>query len=86
MSVIDALSEGQVRVEEFRDELGKVRHVLDNTDVVLGMADETLQAAEEALEEARRAMPVIIAVAVVTTAAVVGIYLWRRRSSDRERN
>ena len=86
MSVIDALSEGQVRVEEFRDELGKVHHVLDNTDAVLGMADETLQAAEEALEEARRAMPVIIAVAVVTTAAVVGIYLWRRRSSDRERN
>ena len=40
MSVIDALSEGQVRVEEFRDELGKVRHVLDNTDAVLGMADE----------------------------------------------
>ena len=86
MSVIDALSDGQVRVEEFRDELGKVRHVLDNTDAVLGMADETLQAAEEALEEARRAMPVIIAVAVVTTAAVVGIYLWRRRSSDREKN
>ena len=86
MSVIAALSEGQVRVEEFRDELGKVRHVSDNTDAVLGMADETLQAAEEALEEARRAMPVIIAVAVVTTAAVVGIYLWRRRSSDRERN
>lgn len=84
MSVIDALSEGQVRVEEFRDELGKVRHVLDNTDAVLGMADETLHAAEEALEEARRAMPVIIA--VVTTAAVVGIYLWRRRSSDREKN
>ena len=86
MSVIDALSEGQVRLEEFRDELGKVRHVLDNTDAVLGMADETLHAAEEALEEARRAMPVIIAVAVVTTAAVVGIYLWRRRSSDREKN
>ena len=36
MSVIDALSEGQLRVEEFRDELGKVRHVLDNTDAVLG--------------------------------------------------
>ena len=86
MSVIDALSEGQLRVEEFRDELGKVRHVLDNTDAALGMADETLQAAEEALEEARRAMPVIIAVAVVTTAAVVGIYLWRRQSSDREKN
>ena len=86
MSVIDALSEGQLRVEEFRDELGKVRHVLDNTDAVLGMADETLQTAEEALEEARRAMPEIIAVAVVTTAAVVGIYLWRRRSSDREKN
>ena len=86
MSVIDALNEGQVRVEDFRDELGKVRHVLDNTDAVLAMADETLQAAEEALEEARRAMPVIIAVAVVTTAAVVGIYLWRRRSSDREKN
>jgi len=86
MSVIDALSEGQLRVEEFRDELGKVRHVLDNTDAALGMADETLRAAEEALEEARRAMPVIIAVAVVTTAAAVGIYLWRRRSSDREKN
>ena len=86
MSVIDALSEGQLRVEEFRDELGKVRHVLDNTDAALGIADETLRAAEEALEEARRAMPVIIAVAVVTTAAVVGIYLWRRRSSDREKN
>ena len=40
MSVIDALNEGQVRVEDFRDELGKVRHVLDNTDAVLGMADE----------------------------------------------
>ena len=86
MSVIDALSEGQLRVEDFRDELGKVRHVLDNTDAVLRMADETLHAAEEALEEARRAIPVIIGVAVVTTVAVVGIYLWRRRSSDREKN
>ena len=54
MSVIDALSEGQLRVEEFRDELGKVRYVLDNTDAVLEMADETLQSAEEALEEAPR--------------------------------
>ena len=79
-------TKGRYESRTFATSWGKVRHVLDNTDAVLGMADETLQAAEEALEEARRAMPVIIAVAVVTTAAVVGIYLWRRRSSDREKN
>ena len=82
MAVMEVLSESQERVEDLREELGKVRHALDNTDAVLGIAAEGLELAEEAIEEARRAMPVIITVAVVVTAVAVGVYFWRKRTSD----
>lgn len=84
MAVMEALSEGQAKVEDFREELGKVRHALDNTDAVLGIADEGLQIAEEAIEEARKAMPVIITVSVVVTAAAVGVYFWRKRKKTHQ--
>jgi sugar/nucleoside kinase (ribokinase family) len=84
MAVIEALEEGQARVEGFRAELGKVRHALENTDTALAIAEEGLQVAEDAIEEARRAMPVIITVAVVVTAAAIGVYVWRRREKNHE--
>ena len=84
MTVMETLSESQDRVEEFREELGKVRHALDNTDAVLGVAEGGLELAEEAIEEARRALPVIVTVTVVVTAVVVGAYLWRRRSKSKD--
>ena len=82
MAVIEALEEGQSRVEEFREELGKVRHAIDNTDTALAIAAEGLHVAEEALEEARKALPVIITVTVVVTAAAVGVYFWRKRKNS----
>ncbi len=84
MAVIEALEEGQTRVEEFREELGKVRHALDNTDTALAIAEEGLQIAEDAIEEARRALPVIITVTAVVTAAAVGVYVWRRRKKAQQ--
>ena len=84
MAVMEALSESQERVEGLRTELGKVRHALDNTDAVLGIADEGLELAEEAIEEAKKAMPVIITVTVVITAVAVGAYFWRKRSKAKE--
>lgn len=82
MAIVEALSDGQEKVESLREELGKVRHALDNTDAVLGLADEGLEIAEEVLEEARRKMPVIITVTVIITAVAVGAYFWRRRARE----
>lgn len=84
MAVIEALEDGQAHVEGFREELGKVRHALDNTDTALAIAEEGLHVAEDAIQEARRAMPVIITVTVVVTAAAIGVYAWRRRKKNQD--
>lgn len=81
MALMETIADGQVRVETLREELGKVRHALDNTDAVLGVADNGLEIAEEVIAEARRVMPVIIAVTVAVTATAVTIYLLRKRSN-----
>ena len=83
MALMEAIADGQVRVETLREELGKVRHALDNTDAVLGVADESLIVAEEVIEEARKVMPVILAVTVAITATAVTVYLLRRRSHNK---
>lgn len=83
MALLDTIADGQVRVESLREELGKVRHALDNTDAVLGVADEGLIIAEEVIQEARKIMPVLIAVSVAITATAVTVYFLRKRSHDK---
>ena len=83
MALMEAIADGQVRVETLREELGKVRHALDNTDAVLGVADNSLEIAEEVIEEARKVLPVIIAVGVAITATAVTVYLLRRRNHSK---
>lgn len=83
MALMEAIADGQVRVETLREELGKVRHALDNTDAVLGVADNSLELAEEVIEEARKVLPVIIAVGVAITATAVTVYLLRKRNNHR---
>ena len=83
MALMEAIADGQVQVETLREELGKVRHALDNTDAVLGVADNSLEIAEEVIEEARKVLPVIIAVGVAITATAVTVYLLRRRNHSK---
>ena len=83
MALMEAIADGQVRVETLREELGKVRHALDNTDAVLGVADNSLEIAEEVIEEARRWMPVIIAASVAITATAVTVYFLRKRNHSK---
>ena len=42
MALVDTVQEQQVRVEELRHHLGRARDALDQTDAVLGAAEETL--------------------------------------------
>lgn len=79
MAILEAINENQHRVEDLREQLDKVRHALDNTDAVLGVADEGLIIAEDVIEEARRAMPAIIAVTIALTATAATIYFLRKR-------
>ena len=83
MALMEAIADGQVRVETLREELSKVRHALDNTDAVLGVADNSLEIAEEVIEEARRLMPVIVAVSVAITATAATVYLLRKRNQNK---
>lgn len=84
MALVDALQDQQVRVEELRNHLGRVRDALDQTDAVLGAAEETLERAENVIEQGRRAMPVV-AIGLIAAAVGVGVVLWlRRRSGDED--
>ncbi|MBM3668461.1 MAG: hypothetical protein FJW97_00390 [Actinobacteria bacterium] len=84
MALVDALQDQQVRVEELRNHLGRVRDALDQTDAVLGAAEETLERAENVIEQGRRAMPVV-AIGLIAVAVGVGVVLWlRRRSGDED--
>ena len=83
MALMEVIADGQVRVETLREELGKVRHALDNTDAVLGVADNSLEIAEEVIEEARKVLPVLIAVTIAITATAATIYLLRKRNQNK---
>ena len=85
MAVLEAIVDGQHRVDDLRVDLGKVRRALDNTDAVLGIADEGLVIAEDVVEEARKAMPVIIVATALITAAAIGVVIYRRRHADHHR-
>ncbi len=84
MAVLETIADSHHRVEDLRDQLDKVRHALDNTDALLGVADNGLEIAEDVMEEARRAVPVIIAATALITAGAVGIYVYKRRHNHHE--
>jgi hypothetical protein len=84
MALVETLHEQQVRVEDLRHHLGRVREALDQTDSILGAAEETLERAEVVIEQGRRALPAI-AVGLVVVAVGVGVVVWlRRRSGDED--
>lgn len=84
MAIRDVVHEQQVRVEDLRHHLGRVREALDQTDSILGAAEETLERAEVVIERGSRALPVIL-VGGAVLAVGVGVVVWlRRRSRDED--
>lgn len=84
MAVMEAIADSHHRVDELRTDLGKVRRALDNTDAVLGIADDGLEVAEDVIEEAKRAMPIMVAATALITLAAVGVFVYRRRQNHHE--
>lgn len=84
MALVETLHEQQVRVEDLRHHLGRVREALDQTDSILGTAEETLERAEVVIEQGRRALPVV-AVGLILVGVGVGVVVWlRKRSRDED--
>ncbi len=84
MAILEAVHEQQVRVEELRHHLGRVREALDQTDSILGAAEETLERAEVVIERGSRALPVLL-VGSAVVAVGVGVAVWLRRRSRKAR-
>ena len=84
MALLDTVQEQQVRVEELRHHLGRVREALDQTDSILGAADDTLERAEIVIERGSRALPIVVVGAVILAAGIGAVVWWRRRSRDED--
>ena len=63
-----------------RGELEQVREILDQTDAVLEVADETLARAAEIVRESRVLLPAIIVSAALAGVVGAAFVAWRRRS------
>ena len=84
MSLLDVVESNQGHVADLREELGRFRAVLDRTDAVLGVADETLERAESAIKTSRTWAPIVLG---VLGAAVIGagvVIVMRKRSHASE--
>ncbi len=84
MAMLELVEAGQVRVDEARHELGRVREVLDRTDAVLAVTDDALESAESAIVTTRRATPYVLIGLGLVAVLAVGIIIWRRRQEDGE--
>lgn len=84
MVLRDTVQEQQVRVEELRHHLGRVREALDQTDSILGAAEDTLERAELVIERGSRALPVVVIGVVLVSAGIGAMVWWRRRSRDED--
>lgn len=84
MALLDTVQEQQVRVEELRHHLGRVREALDQTDSILGAAEDTLERAEIVIERGSRALPIVVVGAVILAAGIGAVVWWRRRSRDED--
>ena len=84
MALLDTVQEQQVRVEELRHHLGRVREALDQTDSILGAAEDTLERAEVVIERGSRALPVVLVGAVIVAVGIGAMVWWRRRSRDED--
>lgn len=84
MALLDTVQEQQVRVEELRHHLGRVREALDQTDSILGAAEDTLERAEVVIERGSRALPVVLVGAVIVAAGIGAVVWWRRHSRDED--
>lgn len=84
MALLDTVQEQQVRVEELRYHLGRVREALDQTDSILGAAEDTLERAEVVIERGSRALPVVLVGAVIVAVGIGAVVWWRRRSRDED--
>ena len=84
MALLDTVHEQQVRVEELRHHLGRVREALDQTDSILGAAEDTLERAEVVIERGSRAFPVVVVGVVVVAAGIGAMVWWSRRSRDED--
>lgn len=82
--MLDTVQEQQVRVEELRHHLGRVREALDQTDSILGAAEDTLERAEIVIERGSRALPIVVVGAVILAAGIGAVVWWRRRSRDED--
>lgn len=71
------ISEG---IGALRGELEQVREILDQTDAVLQVADETVARAAEVVRESRVLLPAIIVTAAVAGLIGAAIVLRRRRA------
>lgn len=84
MAILEAVESGHAHVTDLRHELDRVRDVLDRTDAVLGVTDETLVRAEQAIATSRRVGPYVAVGVAMIAAAVVGYAVWRRRRQSAE--
>lgn len=70
-SVLDALGESH-------DKLIEARTILDRADSALAVADEVVVRAEDVIITGRRVLPVVLVVAGVAAAVVIGVVAWRK--------
>ena len=81
MAILEAVETGHAHVVDLRHDLDRVREVLDRTDSILVVTDETLMRAEDAIVASRRMAPYVAVGVAALAIAVVGVVVWRRRSS-----
>jgi hypothetical protein len=92
MSIVEQLQSSAANVEGVRDGLGRLRGALEQTESVLGIADDVLEKADEvlvqaadAIESSKRWAPRVAIVLGVTAVAVIGVAAvvrWRKKHSE----
>ena len=76
-SVLDVLGESH-------DKLVEARTILDRADSALAVADDVVVRAEEGIVTGRRVLPVVLVAVGVAAAVGIGVFAWRKLSSNSE--